>query len=619
MAVHRRSELSIMRRILTACCIALLLGSSLAVADEEQTITRSWAIAEFGEPLYRDGIEHWPYANPDAPKGGIIVQGAFGSFDSLNVYVLRGTWASGIGLIYDSLMTGSGDELASLYGLIAESVEYPEDKSWIVFNLRPEARFHDGTPITAHDFEFTFDVIREHGRPFLQSFYEEVDEVEVLDDHRLKFTFKTRDSMKPLIKIAGLSPEPRHYWAERDISRTFLEPQLSSGPYRIAALDPGRSITYERVEDYWAADLPVNRGLNNFDRIRYDYYRDMEVMFEAFKAGEIDFRAENSARRWATGYDIEQVRDGRMITETIPDENPQGIQAFFFNLRRDKFSEARVREALGQLFDFEAIQRTVLYGQYTRVDSYFPNSDFGVDGGLPTDEELAILEPYRDQLPEEVFTRAFEPPRTDGSGNIRAQLREALRLLNEAGWQLQDGRLIKDDRRMNIEFLTVSADSERIIAPFIQNLRRVGIEASIRLVDSAQYERRIDERDFDVITVRLNFFPPPGPELRSYYGSAAADVEGSANMAGIKHPVVDALIEQVINAEDLDTLKATNRALDRVLLWQHYVIPQFYNDAFRIAYWDRFDRPETLPRYGTGFPTTWWLDAEKDSRLSLRR
>lgn len=608
-----------MRRILTACCTALLLNSSLAVADEDQHITRSRAIAEFGEPLYRDGFEHWPYANPDAPKGGTIVQGAFGSFDSLNVYVLRGTWAAGIGLIYDSLMTGSGDELATMYGLIAESVEYPEDKSWIVFNLRPEARFHDGTPITAHDFEFTFEVIREHGRPFLQSFYEEVDAVEVLGEHRLKFTFTTRDSMKPLIKIAGLSPEPRHYWTERDISRTFLEPQLSSGPYRIATLDPGRSITYERVEDYWAADLPVNRGLNNFDHIRYDYYRDMEVMFEAFKAGEIDFRAENSARRWATGYDIEPVRNGRMITETIPDENPQGIQAFFFNLRRDKFSDARVREALGQLFDFEAIQRTVLYGQYTRVNSYFPNSDFGVDGGPPTEAELAILEPYRDQLPEEVFTEAFEPPRTDGSGNIRPQLREALRLLREAGWQLQDGRLVKDGRRMTIEFLTVSADSERIIAPFIQNLRRVGIEASIRLVDSAQYERRIDERDFDIITVRLNFFPPPGPELRSYYGSAAADIEGSANMAGIKHPVVDALIEQVIAAEDLETLKATNRALDRVLLWQHYVIPQFYNDAFRIAYWDRFGRPETLPRYGTGFPTTWWLDAEKDSRLSLRR
>ncbi len=605
-----------MRRILTALCIALLLTGATAGA---QDITRSWAIAEFGEPLHRDVFEHWPYANPDAPKGGRIVLGAFGSYDSLNVYILRGTWASGIGLISDSLMVGSGDELASLYGLIAESVEYPEDKSWIIFNLRPEARFHDGTPIVARDFEFTFNVIREHGRPFLQSFYEEVESVEVLDDHQLKFSFSTRDNMKPLIKIASLSPEPRHYWAERDISRTFLEPPLGSGAYRISNVDPGRSISYERVPDYWGADLPVNRGLHNFDSIRYDYYRDMEVMFEAFKAGEIDFRAENSARRWATGYDIAQVRNDQIVIETLPDENPQGIQAFFFNLRRSQFDDLRTREALGYLFDFEAIQRTVLYGQYARVNSYFPNSDFGVAGQPPPPEEIAILEPYRDQLPPEVFEQDFQPPVSDGSGTIRTQLREALRLFGEAGWELRDGRLMKNGSQMQIEFLIVSADTERVIAPFIQNLRRVGVNAAIRLVDSAQYERRIDERDFDIITVRLNFFPPPGPELRSYYGSVAADIEGSANMAGIKHPVVDELIEQIIAARDLDTLKATSRALDRVLLWQHYVIPQFYNDAFRIAYWNRFDRPETLPRYGTGFPTSWWLDADKDGRLSLRR
>ncbi len=606
-----------MPRILLTIGLTLLLTA--AVKAEDHDITRTWALAEFGQPLYQDGIDHWPYANPDAPKGGSIVLGAFGSFDSLNTYVLRGTWAAGIGLTSDSLMVGSSDELASVYGLIAESVEYPADKSWIIFNLRPEARYHDGTPIVAADFEFSFNVIREHGRPFLQSFYEEVASVEVLDDHRLKFRFTTRDTMKPLIKVASLAPEPRHYWAERDISRTFLEPPLSSGPYRIASLDAGRSITYERVEDYWAADLPVNRGLHNFARIRYDYYRDMEVMFEAFKAGEIDYRMENSARRWATGYNLPQVDRGQIIIETLPDHAPQGIQAFFFNLRRSQFDDVRTREALGLLFDFEAIQRTVLHGQYVRTNSYFPNSDFGVGGQPPSEEELAILEPFREQLPAEVFTDAFEPPRTDGSGQIRDQMRQALQLLGEAGWQLQDGRLLRNGRQMAIEFLIVSADSERVIAPFISNLRRIGVNASIRQVDSAQYERRIDERDFDIITVRLNFFPPPGPELRSYYGSMAADVEGSANMAGIQHPVVDALIEQIIHAQDLDTLKATSRALDRVLLWQHYVIPQFYNDAFRIAYWNRFDRPDTLPRYGTGFPTTWWLDSDKAGALSLRR
>jgi len=604
------------RSILLA--IALAGGQAWATEPDDEGVTRAWAIAEFGEPLYDESMAHWPYAEPDAPKGGRIVLGAFGTFDSLNTYILRGTWAAGVGLTTDSLMVGSGDELASMYGLIAESVEYPEDRSWIVFHLRPEARYHDGTPIVAEDFVFTFGVIREHGRPFLRAFFEEVDEIEALDDHRLRIRFTTRNNMKPLIKVASLSPEPRHYWADRDISRTFLDPPLTSGPYRISAVDSGRSITYERVEDYWAADLPVSRGLHNLDRIRYDYYRDMEVMFEAFKAGEIDYRMENSARRWATGYELPQTRSGALMVETLPDHTPQGIQAFFPNLRRTPFDDARVRHALDLLFDFEAIRRTVLFDQYERTASYFPNSDFGASGA-PTAEELAILEPYRDRLPAEVFEQAFEPPVSDGSGRIRERMRDALALFEAAGWQLDGGRLVRDGQQMRIEFLIVSADSERVIAPFIQNLRRVGIDASIRLVDSAQYERRIDERDFDIITVRLNFFPPPGPELRSYYGSEAALVEGSANMAGIRNEVVDELIEQIVAAEDLETLKATSRALDRVLLWNRYVIPQFYNDVFRIAYWNRFGRPDTLPRYSTGFPTTWWLDPERDARLSLRR
>ena len=605
--------------------LLLLTGSLAAFAQSEgqppasgQNITKTWAIAEFGEPLYDDSMEHWPYANPDAPEGGKIVLGAFGTFDSLNPYILKGQWPSGIGLITDSLMTGSADELSTGYGLIAESVEYPEDKSWIIFNLRPEARYHDGTPITAGDFKFAFNTIREHGRPFLKSFYEDVEGVEVLDDHRLKFTFKTRNNMKPLLKVASLSPEPRHYWQDKDITKTYLEPPLSSGAYKIIDVDPGRSITNQRVEDYWAKDLPVNRGFNNIDTIRYDYYRDMEVMFEAFKAGEIDFRAENSSKRWATGYQLPEVDNEQLVVTTLPDNTPSGIQAYFFNLRREPFQDPRVREAIGLLFDFEAIQRTILYGQYKRIKSYFPNSDFGASGP-PTPEEIAILEPYRDQLPPEVFEQAFEPPVTDGSGRNRKQLREALRLFKEAGWELQNGKLMKDGRQMSFEFLTVSPDSERLVAPFIQNLKRAGIDATIRMVDTAQYEVRVDDFDFDVITARLNFFPPPGPELRSYYGSAAADVRGSANMMGIKNPVVDELIEKIINAEDLETLKATTRALDRVLLWNHYLIPQFYNDVYRLAYWNRFGYPERLPKYGTGFPGTWWIDPELDARSSIKR
>ena len=355
-----------------------------AAAQEasEQKVTRTWAMAEFGEPLYGPDMRHWPYANPDAPKGGSVVLGAFGSFDSLNTYILRGQWPAGIGLIGDSLMTGSGDELSSAYGLIAESAEYPEDKSWIIFNLRPEARWHDGQPITADDFKFAFDTIKQYGRPFLQSYYEDVSGIEVLDPHRLKFSFKTRNSMKPLLTVAQSSPLPRHWWNAngRDITKTTLEPLLGNGAYRIKAVDPGRSITYERVADYWAADLPVNRGLNNFDQIRYDYYLDDTVLFEAFMAGRIDYRQENRAQRWNQGYDVPAVKDGNLIKRVVPDETPRGTQGYIFNLRRPQLPDVRVREAINLLYDFESVQRTLLFGEYKRVKSWFPNSEFGASG-----------------------------------------------------------------------------------------------------------------------------------------------------------------------------------------------------------------------------------------------
>ena len=615
---HAHRRISARRGFFQGLCLVALgvLCLAGATARAEEGITKSWAIAEFGTPLYQDGFEHWPYANPDAPKGGRIVLGAFGSFDSLNPIILKGEWPRSIGLISDSLMTSSADELSVAYGLIAETAEYPADKSWIVFNLRPEARYHDGTPITADDFKFGFDTIRAYGRPFLKSFYEEVETVEVLGEHRLKFTFNTRDSMKPLLKVASLSPLPRHYWAERDISQTFLEPPLTSGAYRVARVDPGRSITYERVEDYWAADLPVNRGLNNFDRIRYDYYRDQSVEFEAFKAGEVDFRREFSSKHWVTGYEIKQVEDGRIIKRTQRDETPQGIQAFFFNLRDPKFQDARVREAIGYLFDFETIQRHFLYGQRTRAKSFFPNSDFGVSGP-PSEAELAILEPYRDQLPPDVFTKAFEPPKTDGSGRIRGQLRQALRLFKAAGWVLQDRKLVDGEtgEQMKIEFLLVSRALEGLTSAYVKNLTQAGIDASLRIVDTSQYENRLNDFDFDMVIVRLNFFPPPGPELRSYYGSAAARVRGSANIAGIENPVVDALIEQIIAAPDLETLKAASRALDRVLLWNHYVVPQYYAGEFWFAYQNKFGFPERAPRYAIGFPGAWWIDRELAQNL----
>ena len=608
-----------------AALLAILLpfwfaATSLPAAADSADITKTWAIAEFGTPLYRDNFTHWPYVYADAPKGGSIVLGAFGSFDSLNPYILKGDWPRSIGLASDSLMTNSSDELSSAYGLIAESATYPADKSWIVFNLRPQARYHDGVAITAQDFVFALEMIRAHGRPFLKSFYKDVESAEALSDRELKFTFKSRDSMKPLLIVAGLAPLPRHYWQGRDFNATTLEPPLSSGPYRITQVNAGRSLTYQRVDDYWAADLPISRGLNNFDTIRYEYYQDPSVMFEAFKAGSIDYHEENRAQRWATAYDFKAVKDGRVVKRELPSEDPRGLQGYFFNLRRAPFDDIRVREAISALYDFETTQRLLLHKQYTRSKSFFPNSDFGASGA-PTAEEKAILQPYADKLRPEVLTEAFEPSQTDGSGRIRKNMREAQRLFSAAGWNVKDGKLVSDKtgEQMTLEILLVSPAMERLTAPFLQNLRRMGIQAEMRRVDTAQYEVRLDDFDFDMMSVGLNFFPPPGPELRSYFGSAEVNERGSANMAGIDNPVVDALIEQIIEARDLERLKALNRALDRVLLWEYAAIPMFHNDKARLAHWDIFGYPARKPRYAVGFPATWWIDADKYAKLRKRR
>lgn len=600
-----------------AWAIGFGIASPLSAPARAAEVTKTWAIAEFGEPLYDETMQHWPYANPDAPKGGRIVLSAFGSFDTLNPLILKGEFPSSIGLTFDGLMTPSADELVSSYGLIAESVEYPEDVSWAVFTIRPEARYHDGTPITAGDFVFAFDVIREHGRPFLRSFYEDIERAEAISDRQIKYHFKTRNRMKPLAIIAGSSPLPRHYWAGKDVAKTTLEPPLASGAYTITAVDPGRSITYTRVKDYWAADLPVNRGLNNFDEIVYEYYRDDTVEFEAFKAGQADFRSENRVQRWKTGYGFPEVEKGNVITRTVPDENPRGIGGLFMNLRREKFQDIRVRQAIGLLYDFEAIQRALLYGEYTRIKSYFPNSDFGASGP-PTAEEIAILKPYADQSPPEVMTKAFEPPKTDGSGQNRQNLRQALRLFKAAGYEVRGGKMIhaQTDEQLSIEIVTASPETVRLTTPYVENLRRAGLDASVRLVETSQWRVIGDDFTFDILALRLNFFPPPGTELRSYYGSAAADLRGSANIMGIKNSVADELIEQIISAKDLETLKATTRALDRVLLWNYYLVPQYYPDENWIAYWDKFGYPERKPRYSVGFPATWWIDETRAKALN---
>ncbi len=602
-----------MRRVLLSFVFLGLGTASAFAADSPKTITDSVtvtsAIAEFGSPLYDPMPDHMPYANPKAPKGGSLVLGDFGSFDSLNAFALRGDVPDSIGMIDDSLMTGSGDELAVAYGLIAQSVEYPSDKSYALFTLDKRARFQDGTPIVAADFKATLDAIRQpDGKPFLQSVYVDIDHVETPDDHHLKVLFKTRDKMKPIMTAASLSPLPRQYWAKHDLAKTTLDPMVGSGAYKISAIDPGHSISFTRVKDYWAADLPIMRGTQNFDNIRYDYYLDDTVMFEAFKAHKIDFHRENRASRWTREYDIPQVKDGQIVKRSVHVETPQGVEGLFFNLRRPQFQDVRVRHALAELFDFETTQRTLLNGQYKREKSYFPGSDYGASGP-PTPEEIALLTPYKDQLPAQVMTDAFEPPKTDGSGNIRANLRDALGLLKQAGWQPdKDGHLLnRAGQPFRMEILLDMPAFERVMQPYLDNLKRAGIDATMRVVDTAQYQVRIDDHDFDAIEVKSNFFPPPGAELRSYYGSATADAKGAGNWSGIKDPVVDKLIEDVIAAKDLESLKAANRALDRVLLWQWYCVPEWYNDEAWIAYWNGFSFPDRNPRYGIGFPDTWWI------------
>ena len=606
----------------TTTILAAALGLFLSVPALAQDTTKAWAIAEFGTPKYGPDLPHWPYADPSAPKGGSIVLGAFGSFDTLNTMIERGTWPGSIGLTGGSLMAGSADELVSAYGQIAESAEYPADKSWIAFDLRPEARWHDGTPITADDFVFAFDFTRKSGRLFLRSFYDDVEGCAAETPKRLKCVLRTRDTMKPLLAIASLAPLPRHYWSQpgRDLTKTTLEPPLGNGPYRVKAVDPGRSITYERVKDWWAKDLAQMRGLYNIDEIRFDYYRDDTVMFEAFMAGRMDFWEENRAQRWANAYTTPAVAEGRIVRRETPDNTPRGVSGYVLNTRRPIFQDLRVRQAINWLYDFETTQRQLLYGQYKRVKSWFPNSEYGASGA-PTPEETAILAPYKDKLPPEALTKAFEPPTTDGTGNNRANVREAMRLFKEAGWEVKNGVLtsVKTGQPFAFEILMADPGFVRVTEPFVVALKRVGIDAQIRVVDTAQYKVRTDEYDFDMVNIGLNFFAPPGPELRSYFSAKVVDVKGQGNFAGIKDPVAEELMDKIVTGTDLPTIEATTRALDRVLLWGYYVVPLWYNDKDRLAYWDKFVYPQTMGKYSNGFPTTWWIDPAKAAAIQARR
>jgi len=570
-----------------------------------------------GELKYGADFTHFEYVNPDAPKGGELRLGDEGTFDSLNPFILKGMPAAGlVAYLYDPLLQGTADEASTAYGRLAKSVEVADDYSWAIFTLREGARWHDGEPITAADLIFTVATIKTKGHPGMRSYYAAIDSVVALDVRRVKFFYGGELNREMPFITGQLKVLPKHYWEDRDFEETTLEPPLASGPYRVTELEPGRFITYERVGDYWGRDLPVNRGRFNFDRIRREYYRDATVLIEALKAGETDFRQENSSKHWATSYDIPAVEHGRLLREEIPHQHPTGMQAFWFNTRRSKFADRTVRQALAYAFDFEWTNANLFYGQYTRTKSFFSNSDLAA-AGLPEGRELEILDGYRDRIPVEVFTTAYEPPLTDGSGQLRQGLRTARNLLVEAGWTIQDNALVhaESGERMQIEFLLNSASWERIAAPLISNLERLGITARARTVDGSQYANRVQEFDYDVIIDTQGQSTSPGNEQTNYWHSSTAEVPGSRNRAGIVDPVVDDLIDRLIQAPSRAELVALTRALDRVLLWGHYVIPNWHINYLRTLRWDKFGKPAVAPPYPRRFLTTWWYDAERAAVL----
>ncbi|GAB4176241.1 MAG: extracellular solute-binding protein [Thalassobaculales bacterium] len=600
-----------------AATLAILLPLLPAAAAAQSVTAHGFAM--HGALKYPPEAAHLDYVNPAAPKGGAVVLAAIGTYDSLNPYILKGVSAAGLSLTHSSLSFSPADEAFSEYGEVAASIEMPEDRSWVAFRLRPEARFHDGRPMTVEDVIWTFDTLKKDGAPFYRAYYADVVKAEKTGERTVRFSFAVAGNRELPLIVGQMPVLPKHYWEGKDFTRTTLDAPLGSGPYRIAAVDPGRSITFRRDPDWWGKDLWFNRGRYNYETIRFDYYRDPTVSLEAFKAGEYDFRSENSARNWATAYDFPARRDGAVKLEEIPHELPTGLQGYVFNTRRPFFADRKVRQALGYAFDFEWSNKTLFYGSYTRTRSYFSNSDFEAKG-LPGPAELVHLEPLRDKVPEEVFTTEYQPPVTDGSGNARDNLRIAARLLREAGWTVKDGRLVNAaGQPMEFEILGSDPNFERISLPFAQNLERLGVRARVRTVDTAQYQNRLDDYDFDMTTTVWGQSLSPGNEQRDFWGSSKASEPGSRNLAGIRDPAVDTLIDLIIQAPSLDQLVARTRALDRVLQWSFYTIPQFHSRSFRLAFWDKFARPPVAPKYGQGFLDTWWIDPARAAAIAPRQ
>lgn len=621
-------RLDLASRGLPALSAALLAFGLLAgpVAAQEgaapaaaQGAAGEWrhGLSLLGTPKYKADFKHFDYVNPDAPKAGLLRLSVDGTFDSLNDIIPRGTPASGLQLIYDTLMSPAYDEVATEYGLLAESVRYPADFSTVTYRLRPEAKWHDGQPVTAEDVVWSFEQLTKNN-PRQAYYYSHVKKAEVTGEREVTFTFDQAGN-RELPQIVGqIRVMPKHWWTAkdasgkpRDISQGTLEVPLGSGPYKVKQVVPGRSISFERVPDYWGKDLPVNIGTNNFNEQRYEYFRDNVVELEAFKGDQYDFRVETSAKDWATAYDFPAVKQGKVILEEFPDRASGSMQAFIPNLRRTKFQDQRVRRALNYALDFDGMNRTLFFGQYKRTSSYFQNTELA-SSGLPTGLELEILNSVKDKVPPSVFTTPYANPPDGGDDVRRANLREAAKLLREAGYQVKGGKLVDPQGQpFTIEILLASPAFERVALFYKPTLERLGITVNIRQVDVSQYINRIRARDFDMIVTGWGQSLSPGNEQRDFWGSAAADREGSSNYAGIKDPGIDALIERVIYAKDRAELVAATHALDRVLLAHDYVVPTWNYPNTRTARWNRFGRPDKLPEYSFGFPDIWWWDAQK--------
>jgi microcin C transport system substrate-binding protein len=580
----------------------------------------------FGDLKYPAEFKHFDYVNAAAPKRGAVRQIAFGTYDNFNMVVsgVKGTLAAGMELVYDTLMVSALDEVSTEYGLLAEAVSYPEDRSAVTYRLRANAKWHDGKPVTPDDVIFSFDAFKQN-HPQLSAYYRHVVKAEKTGERDITFTFDAPGN-RELPQIVGqITVLPKHWWeatdrsgAKRDVAATTLEIPLGCGAYRLKEFVPGRSVVYERVKDYWGKDLPVNVGRDNFDELRFEYFRDSTVALEAFKADAVDWRSENSAKNWATAYDFPAVRDKRVVLEEFPIRNFGIMQAFAFNVRRDKFKDARVRRAFNYAFDFEEMNKQIFFGQYKRIVSYFDGTELA-SSGLPEGAELAILESVRDRVPAEAFTTPYSNPVAGSPEKVRANLREGVRLLKEAGFEVRNQKLVNaaTGEPMSVEFLTSDPNAERFVLFYRPSLERLGITVNVRPVDDAQYENRLRQWDFDIITASWGESLSPGNEQRGFWGSQAADQPGSRNLVGIKNAGVDALIDRVIFAKSREELVAATKALDRVLLWNHYVVPQWTYGKVRTARWDRFARPDKMPEYGlAAFPTIWWWDAARAAKAA---